>query len=268
MPTMFLDIGKILWLIVLFLLSLLSYRSSMTSLSGTLVGLILSAIIILFGGWQWFVVFIAFFLIGSLATKFRLTEKVMRGIAQEKKGTRGWKNAVSNGLPAAIASLFYLWFPSSAIFFASSLSSALADTLATEIGVLSLREPRLITNPSKRVPVGMSGGFTPEGYMAAFLGSIIISSISSSLGVMNFGIKGFFSVTLAGLLGSTVDSMIGSTVQAKYYCPVCGKVVEISSHCGKPTKFLEGIRWIDNHMTNLLSNSIAGFAGLLIYYAL
>ena len=268
MLAMFLNIGDVLGFIVLLLLSLLSYKGSMTSLSGTLAGIILGATIILFGGWQWFVVFIAFFLIGSLATKFRLAEKVVKGVAQEKGGMRGWKNAVSNGLPAAIGAISYPIYNPAAIFFASSLSSALADTLATEIGVLSLREPRLITNPSKRVPVGMSGGFTPEGYAAALLGSLVISSMSSSLGVVNFGIKGFLSVMLAGLLGSTVDSFIGSTIQAKYHCPACNRIVEVPTHCGQHAEFLEGVRWVDNHMTNLLSNSIAGLAGLLIYYAL
>lgn len=268
MPAMLLDIGEVLGLIVLLLLSLLSYKGSLTSLSGTLAGLILGVAIILFGGWQWFVVFLTFFLIGSFATKFRLAEKVMKGVAQEKKGVRGWKNAVSNGLPAAIGALSYPLYTPAAIFFASSLSSALADTLATEIGVLSLREPRLITNPSKRVPVGMSGGFTPEGYTAALLGSIVISSMSSSLGVVNFGIKGFLSVMLAGLLGSTIDSLIGSTVQAKYRCPVCGRVVEAPIHCDRHAEFLGGVKWVDNHVTNLLSNLIAGLAGLLIYYAL
>lgn len=263
---MLLDAGRVLGLTLVFLLSLLSYRTSLTSLSGTLAGIILSTAIVLFGGWQWLIVFITFVIVGSIATRIRITEKERMGVAQEKKGTRGWKNAVANGLPAAIASLFFQWFPSASMFFASSLSSALADTLATEIGISSLKEPRLITNPSKRVPIGTSGGFTLEGYVAALLGALLISLTSLLLGVID-GIKGFIIIIIAGLIGSTIDSLIGCLLQAKYYCPYCGKLVETATHCGVATKFSKGIKWFDNHMTNLLSNSIAGFIGLaLLYY--
>jgi len=265
---MVLDIGEITSLLFLVILSFISHKLKMTTLSGTISGIILGLVIILFGSWKWFIVFILFFLIGSAATKFRLSEKITKGVIEEKKGARNWKNAVSNALPAAIAALLFHTHPHVSIFFSSSISSALADTLATEIGVLSRREPRLILDLRKKVDVGYSGGVTLEGYIAAFAGSIIISSSSSILGISNAGYKGFLAITVAGLLGCTVDSLVGATLQARYKCSICGKVTESPNHCGERATLIGGFKWLGNHATNLIANLIAGALGLSIFYGI
>jgi uncharacterized protein (TIGR00297 family) len=258
---------EVIGLIVLVLLSLLSYKFGTTTVSGSFAGLVLGLSILLFGGWNWFFIFIAFFLVGSMATKFRLEEKVAKEVSEEKKGARNWKNAVSNGLPAALAAIAYTFNPIASVFFSSSISSALADTLATEIGVLSKRMPRLITNPAKKVRVGYSGGLTIEGYIAAFLGALIISLLSHLLGVLNC-YKGFIAITLAGLAGCTIDSLIGATIQAKFRCTACGKEVELVHHCGKMCEHIGGIKGFGNNSTNFFSNLIAGAIGLVIFYSL
>src|SRR5439155_1163518 len=49
---------------------------------------------------------VAFFVLGSAATRLGYARKAARGIAQEKGGARGWRNAWANGgVPAALALL-------------------------------------------------------------------------------------------------------------------------------------------------------------------
>ena len=54
--------------------------------------------------WRGLVVMIAFFVLGTAATKLGYRMKAARGIAQEKGGARGWRNAWANGgVPAFLA---------------------------------------------------------------------------------------------------------------------------------------------------------------------
>ena len=57
------------------------------------------------------------------------------------------------------------------------MAAASADTMASEIGVLS-PSPVLITNPSKVVEPGVDGGISFEGLTASFLSSVSISMLA------------------------------------------------------------------------------------------
>jgi uncharacterized protein (TIGR00297 family) len=144
------------------------------------------------------------------------------------------------------------------VAFAACLAAVNADTWATELGVLSPRPPRMVTNLSKEVEKGTSGGVSLIGTLAALGGSALIGVLAAVLGgpastqqptAWTMGVA----ITLAGLFGSLFDSFLGGTVQAIYHCPACDK--ETERHplhtCGTATMLKRGWPWLDNDFVNL-----------------
>ena len=111
---------------------------------------------------------IAFFVLGSAATKLGYRTKAARGIAQEKGGARGWQNAWANGgVPAALAVLAGM-APAGprdvlAIAYAASVATAAADTCSSEIGKAYGRRTFLITT-LRPGAARHGGGREPRGH--------------------------------------------------------------------------------------------------------
>jgi uncharacterized protein (TIGR00297 family) len=145
--------------------------------------------------------------------------------------------------------------------FIGAMATVNADTWATEIGVLSAHQPRMITT-GKPVQVGTSGGVTILGTTATAAGGIFISLMAivfallagdSSLSPSLIFITG----TVSGLAGALFDSLLGATVQAIYFCDNCKKETEKTLHtCGKPTRMIRGWKWLDNDLVNFTSSII------------
>jgi uncharacterized membrane protein len=79
------------------------------SISGGIAGGILT-FFILWNSWINFLLFGLFFVIGSMATKWKFEKKLALGIEQENHGLRTWVNATANGAAPAIFSLLSLYF--------------------------------------------------------------------------------------------------------------------------------------------------------------
>lgn len=99
-------------------------------------------------------------------------------------------------------------------------ATCLADTLASELGILSNKDPFLITT-FRPVPAGCNGGVTMNGFFFSVLGGFLMGlgqlsmDIISGLEVQPLQVLLFAS--LSGLVGSILDSVLGATVQATYY---------------------------------------------------
>ena len=140
--------------------------------------------------------------------------------------------------------------------FIGALATATADTWATELGTLSSKSPRLITN-GRPVAPGTSGGVTLLGMAASALGAC-------SLGFFLWAGEGFrkslvvtpLLALLSGMVGSCFDSVLGATLQAMYTCPVCkdGDEQQIH-HCGSRTEFQRGIAWMNNDVVNFMATA-------------
>src|SRR5205085_9892042 len=98
--------------------------------------------------------------------------------------------------------------------YVGALATATADTWATELGVLSPQQPRLITT-GKHVAPGTSGGITLLGTTAAALGAFALGLVFWLLQRCQRSLIALpLTALVSGLAGSIVDSLLGATVQA------------------------------------------------------
>jgi uncharacterized protein (TIGR00297 family) len=237
---------------------------------GFLASLLVGYPILLGGGWRWFVIVATFFVLGVAFTWYRYEYKKSIGSAQEKGGTRNWPNILANGGVAAL--LGFAGFLGGGLLFSvlyiGAVSAAASDTVATELGLLNRAPPRLITDPRRVVSPGTSGGVSAMGFAGTLLASALIGVVAALLGVAS-GLQAPYVVAVSivgGLVGSVADSVAGATFQRKSYCVVCGKPSEGLTHCGEATRFSSGIKFVDNHVVNVLATIFGalGSVGLFL----
>ena len=213
------------------------------------------------GGFPWFVIVAVFFTLGVGFTLYKYGYKRRLGSAQEKGGARNWPHILANGGLASVAAVCNLASPGivPAVVFLGAISTSAADTVATELGLLSHSQPRLITAPSKIVPPGTSGGVTPLGFVGSAFASLVIGIMALALGVLPDAYLVLPICLVGGVLGAVFDSLVGATIQRKGYCVVCKKPTEALRHCGEKTKATRGRWYIENNIVNVLS-TVAGAA--------
>jgi len=162
-------------------LALLAARAGTVRRSGVVAGLLVGTIIWTAGGWSWWAVLAAFFVLGSLLTKLGYARKAARGLAEEKGGRRGWQNAVANGGVGVLAALAWLltgWEPLRAAF-AASFTTALFDTAGSEIGGLYGRTP-ISLRSFRKVPPGTEGAVS----LAGTLGALALAALLAAVAVL------------------------------------------------------------------------------------
>jgi uncharacterized protein (TIGR00297 family) len=261
--------------------ALTGYWARALSASGAIAACIVGGTILGFGGWAWAILLVLFFASSSVLSFFRRTDtsKLTASETFDKGGRRDAAQVVANGGVGALLALLSFFTPPhlTAILFCAytgSLAAATADTWATEIGVLSRTQPRIITNMKPATP-GTSGGVTWLGSGASAAGALIVSVaaallVATPLFTLQAQHPGntvsLFGAGLAGgIVGALADSLLGATVQASYICPRCDKPTESRVHkCGTPTRLARGMQWISNDVVN----SAATLTGALVSGAL
>lgn len=153
------EVKPFLSVIISFLIAGLAYKKNSLSADGVLVATLVGSLILSCGGWIWFAVLGTFFFSSSLLSHYKKKDKKQINLAYAKGGPRDWGQVLANGgLGAFLALLnFFLQTPLLLGGFIGAMATANADTWATELGVLSKKSPRLITN-GRSVPAGTSGG--------------------------------------------------------------------------------------------------------------
>jgi len=186
-------------------------------IAATFTGLTVS----LLGHWTWLVALFVFLVTGSLSTKWRIEEKKALSLEEANDGLRGWRNVLANGGAVSLVAIYNYMSPGEEwIYLAAigSISVALSDTLASEIGSLDLRTRSITTLQS--VPAGTNGGMSPTGTVAAFFGALIIAVIGVILSPDDSTISGIvllFLLTIIGWLGCQVDSLLGALLENRGY---------------------------------------------------
>jgi uncharacterized protein (TIGR00297 family) len=222
------------------------------------------------GGWDWGVLVIVFFVSSSALSHFGARRKARFVAGQWEKGSRrDWGQVMANGGLVAALAVLHLVLLSPLLWAAALgvLGTVTGDTWATEVGVLSRREPRLITT-GKRVPSGTSGGITLLGSAAAVGGAALIGLAALLLrSLLNNQWEPwvFPATVVGGSAGVVFDSLLGATVQAISWCPRCQAETERRTHaCGMATIPLRGWPWLNNDVVNALASVGGAVVAILV----
>jgi len=212
------------------------------TIGGALTAVVIGTAVFAGGGWGLALTLFAAFWLTGVVTVYRRGEKIQ----PEHRRGRSASQVLANGLIPAGLAVAYVAFdlPWAITGAMGAIAASAADTLATEIGLLSPSLPRLITT-GQRVARERSGGITAVG---------TISGVGGAIFVGLFGLEqGWAPVAVGGIAGMVIDSLLGATAQARYRCPSCGEEGESREcACGGARMPAGGIAWMTNDAVNLL----------------
>ncbi len=204
-------IGIYLLITTLFAASAIYFKK--VSLSGGIAGGIVT-FFILWNNWVNFLLFGLFFVLGSMATKWKFEKKLALGIEQENHGLRTWVNATANGAAPAVFSVLGLYFINNEIFtFAATaaIAAAFSDTLSSELGNVYGSKYINIIN-FKKGKRGNDGVISLEGTLIGFVGSLFFAVL---FGLITSNYFVILPIALCGFAGNLMDSFLGATLQQK-----------------------------------------------------
>ena len=182
----------------------------MVSLRGAAGGMAVGVPVYLCLGPQGFAVLVLFVVGGSALTRIGYERKRRTARAQEHGGRRGARNALANAGVAVACALLYALDVSDAFSaaFVAAVGAAFADTAESEIGQLSRRPPRLVTN-LRKVPSGTDGAVSLPGTLAGVAAAALTAWLGWTLGLVADPETAFF-VGFAAFLGTAADSLVGA----------------------------------------------------------
>lgn len=222
------------------------------------------ALIITFcGGVVSFAILAATFVFTVLAGKIKKSRRGVEKKVHAKSGRRDAMQIFCNVGTGTILLLLscLLEAPRLKLAYAAVMAASLADSLASELGILAKADPVDLCTFQK-TQRGLSGGVTLWGFASSLLGAALIAGVYAA-GTPNW--KHLLFITGCGFMGAFVDSILGSCLQVKYCCSVCQMLTERTTHCGQPTVRVKGFTKITNDMVNLICNVFVGvFAAVLL----
>ena len=196
---------------IIIILTIVSEKFKVLDRLGVYAAAALGLLVGVLGHWTWLIILLGFLGSAHKATKWRFEEKAEKGLSESSDGHRSWGNVVANGgLPGLVAILAFLLddHENGIWIFAASVAVATSDTFASEIGCLDDRV-RMITTFKKCEP-GVNGGFSPNGQIAALVGSTVIGLLAF---LSEFNLELAFVVAAIGWLGCQVDSYLGALLE-------------------------------------------------------
>ena len=231
---------------LMILIGYISIKTNLLDLSGVHSSTLLGLTIMIFGGLKWFFILLSFYIDGCIFTRYKYDYKSSLGIAEERKGKRGYANVFGNGLAGTICAIIYgishsISTLTGSFFllmaFIGSIATATGDTMASEIGQTYKGHTVLITN-LKPVNPGTNGGISVLGELSALFGSFIICFVAlvSNLPINN--LSSFAAIVCGSFIGVNIDSVLGATIEDKY---------------------------LNNGLVNLIATSMGGLFTVLIY---
>lgn len=247
-----------------------AYAKGSLSGSGMLAAILMGTIYYGAGNAFWFGILLVFFITSSALSRWRADAKAALEEAYDKTGRRDAGQVMANGGIGMVLCLAYWLWPDPVWIwlFVGAMATVTADTWATEIGSLSQKPPRSVLT-GRIMPTGASGGVSLLGTLAAAAGGVLIGLSAWGLAALS-GMEGvrpapaLLAGLAGGLAGAFADSLLGASVQRMNRCAVCGREVESAAHCGQPTLYHRGWRWMNNDAVNIISSAAGAGAALLI----
>ena len=184
------------WLAVIFVLiffSSVTYFKNALDFNGILMANIIGAVTFYLGGLTSLLLMVLFFVVAEFSTRY--ARLISNGKAHR---TRTTGNVLGNSGAALLALLINPMALNIAFF--GAMAAALSDTISGEIGLLSKKKPRLISNFQEVAP-GTDGGITVLGCLAglgaAFLVALFYFLLSGNLfSILVLTVAGFLRVTV------------------------------------------------------------------------
>lgn len=226
---------------------------------------------------------LGFYLSGSKLTKVRASAKQQLDANYKSGGQRSARQVLACSLLATLIAVYSVVYygdddiaidfkraPARSYLMASYIghyACCAADTWASEIGVLSKSEPRLITT-LRRVPPGTNGGVSVLGLIMSTLGGVFIGGLYY-VGSLFSGTAQLRVVTLGavtGFFGSVLDSLLGATLQATHFDRssrnVCNKYAyegDVEHICGFDLLSNEQVNVVSVFVTTAASGFVANY---------
>lgn len=238
MPTQALSILALLLILAAMAASVAAKR---LTVPGSLTGGLLAFLIYQGAGFTGLAMLAIFFILGSVATSWRLKAKEDVALAEENKGKRNTFQVLANGGFAGLSGLLAWIHPSGGplyrLMLACSIAASLSDTLASEMGnVYGSRYYNILT--FKKDQRGLNGVISVEGSIFGIIGSSIIGIIYGT--GFGWSVQVLW-IILAGVFGNLFDSILGAT--------------------------LERNGLLGNDAVNFLNNLASALCGLFLFYA-
>ncbi len=248
-PTFFIPDNFIEGFVCVILLTIGSILTKKIDVLGAIVGGLLTLLTFLGFNFAGIGLIFIFFVLGSLVSYYKKTEKQKLGLEQENKGKRSYVHALSNAGVAGFLGLCAWILPEFAficqVLMCASMCCALSDTFSSELGnIFGKRYFNILTlKPDKR---GNDGAISLEGTLFGVLGALLMTIYSmivlpnfepylakNDIYYIGFGI--FFS----GFAGNLMDSVLGASLQKKGF--------------------------LNNHSVNFFSTLFAAFLGFICF---
>lgn len=275
------------------MLALRAHRKKSLTPAGSVAAFAVGFLLIV-TGWRGFNLLV-FYFVAMQATKYKkdVKAKIDGTIATQGTAIRGVSQVLACSLLATVLSLWHAMvcgaerpiefsrttsnnhrLPSQlACAIIAHHATCLADTLASELGILNQSPPVLITQPWKRVPSGTNGGVSLLGFFWSALGgaiigvsTVLLDSISGILAAsesssLHQAIRITVFSTCCGLLGSILDSLLGATLQQSYFVPETKMVYQEEDMRPEKAKLVAGINLLTNELVNVVSVALTCLLG-------
>ncbi|MDA8055270.1 MAG: DUF92 domain-containing protein, partial [Thermoplasmatales archaeon] len=179
------DEYNLVLLVLIPLLFVMGLKIKAFSREGAIAAGVIGSLIIIGGGWLYFVMLFLFLGLSYISTLAGFEKKRSWSLQEGLKGERGAKNVLAAGaLPAAISLLSFWNFSPKITFFLYlvALGTILSDTAASEIGSLDENTYMILT--LRPAETGINGGISVLGTVVSFVFPVFFSV----LGFVIFGV--------------------------------------------------------------------------------
>lgn len=221
------------------------------SLDGAYAATVSGTIVFGLGGLPATMVLLLFFISSTLISKESIISIEDTTHAYSEKIRRDGIQVWSNGFWFTLFLMFAFIFESELLTVAAlgAISTATADTWATELGSKRFDVQTYLISGLEKVRAGTDGGISVPGTVAALAGSLLISLLA--IYVFSLKMVFIFPILVGGFLGCLADSYFGAVFQRKDSGKKWPGLLS-----GFPIEF-------DNNMVNWLSSGIGSLLAII-----